>query len=197
MRLPSVEQPERYRGLYLYDFGEWTALGYTAEEIAVLLEQPEYADGKVYRIHNARPDGTMELAAVARERFDLESGMFFFRQDPDLAADDYDRLLAATEEIPAPCRARLWLVDRGDNAAETHRHLVSLVYPAEFDSEIAGWLLAVDYEGGDVVEGGISHVHQHLNEAHEVLRRTQLFAGGRPARSAEEILASVRVAVQR
>ena len=41
MKLPELSSPARYQGLYVFDFGEWTAVGYTAEEIAALLETSE------------------------------------------------------------------------------------------------------------------------------------------------------------
>jgi len=63
MRLPELESPEKYGGLYVFDFGEQVAVGYTADEIAVLLESQRYADGKAYRIHRAMPDGTIAVCA--------------------------------------------------------------------------------------------------------------------------------------
>ena len=33
MKIPRVEQPQKYRGLYIFEFDGWTGLGYTAEEI--------------------------------------------------------------------------------------------------------------------------------------------------------------------
>lgn len=79
MKLPAVDNPPRYQGLYLFDFGEWTSLGYTADEIAVLLEDPQYAEGRVYKVHAASPDGQFSLRGVSRERFSQESGMMFYR----------------------------------------------------------------------------------------------------------------------
>ena len=61
MKMPELTSADKYAGLYVFDFGEQAAVGYTAEEIAVLLESEKYRTGKVYRIHRALPDGTMEL----------------------------------------------------------------------------------------------------------------------------------------
>ena len=47
MKLPQLTDPDRYEGLYVFDFGEQCAVGYTASEIAVLLESERYRNGKV------------------------------------------------------------------------------------------------------------------------------------------------------
>ena len=44
MTIPSLEQPERYSGLYVFDFGQWTAVGYTADEVERLLESEAYRE---------------------------------------------------------------------------------------------------------------------------------------------------------
>jgi hypothetical protein len=195
MDLPHLTQPDRYRGLYVYDFGEWTAVGYTAEEIAILLESEEHRDGKVYKIVRATPDGGMELRGVATQRFHVESGMFFVRRDRAAAEADFETL-AQLGERGLPCRAYLRLVDRGLHT-DSSRYVTALVYPAEYDDEIARWLLDAKYEGGDTVEGGSSHV-SNLNEEHaRVLRKQQLWSHAHPSRSADEVFASVRRAVQR
>ena len=196
MILPQVDDPQRYRGLYVYDFGEWTAIGYTAEEVAILLEDPNYRGGKAYRIHRASPDGSMELQAVSPARFQAESGLFFYRGDPALAKTDFRELAAAADRDPPPCRARLSLTDRGEGA--TPRYVTALMYPAEYDPDISAWLLAVEYQGGDSAEGGASAVTTVLQEANNVLDRKQLWdAGSIQSRDAAEVLASTRRAVQR
>ena len=59
MDLPELEQPTRYEGLYIYDCGEWCAVGYTAAEIAVLLESDEYRIpiGGRLRVYRSRDAG--------------------------------------------------------------------------------------------------------------------------------------------
>lgn len=196
MILPSVSKPGRFRGLYVYDFGEWTALGYTAEEIAILLESEDYRDGKVYRIHSATPDGRFELQGVSARRFKIESGMFFYRSDADAARDDFETLAAASEKNPPPCRAFLHLADRGDNASP--HYVTALIYPAEYDEAVGQWLLALDYAGGDLAEGGPSHVSNYYEQEKTLLERRQLWSNPAiPSRCPEEVLSNVRVAVQR
>ena len=78
MKLPEVKDGERYVDLYVVDFGESTSVGFTAEEVGELLESEKFGGVKVYKIHNAYPDGRMELKGVVNETFELEMGMFFY-----------------------------------------------------------------------------------------------------------------------
>ncbi|MFH1746798.1 MAG: hypothetical protein ABIG44_07105 [Planctomycetota bacterium] len=197
MNLPRLEEPQRYHGLYIYDFGEWTALGYTADEIAVLLESDEYEGGQIYKIHRAYPDGRLELRGVAAERFQSESGMFFYRATLDAAQTDLAELRDAGLQTPPPCRTFLHLADRGAEV-EAARFVTVLIFPAEFEHEIGQWLSAIGYAGGTLVEGGISHVSNYNSEDKNILERHQLWnQAAIQSRRAAEVLASVRRAVQR
>lgn len=197
MKLPMLDDPHRYRGLYVYDFGSWSALGYTAEEIAVLLESEAYRGGKVYKIVRASPDGHLELKGVAAERFQTESGMFFVRAAEPAARRDFSTLRDLGRTHPPPCRAFVQLVDRGPGAGRT-RYVTALIYPTEHEDEMATWLLDVAYAGGDTAEGGPSHVSDYQDQVRTILEREQLWSRARtPARSTAEVLANVRQAVQR
>lgn len=196
MILPHVDRPQRLRGLYVYDFGEWTAVGYTADEIAILLEHERYRGGRIYKIHRATPDGQMELRGVSARLFNVEGGMFFYREELDLARSDYETLRAAAHETPPPCRAFLHLADRQIDGPQ--RYVTALVFPAEFEEEIGAWLTTLAYSGGDTAEGGISHVTNYHAEQKDLLERQQLWSRPAiPSRSPEEVLSSVRQAVQR
>ncbi len=196
MKLPAVDNPPRYQGLYLFDFGEWTSLGYTADEIAVLLEDPQYAEGRVYKVHAASPDGQFSLRGVSRERFSQESGMMFYRAERADAERDMADLEALAEENLPPARAFAHLADRGE-AAGPARYVLGLIYPAEHDDEFGRWLLDADYQGGDFVEGGPSVVSNYYDDQPRVLRRAQLWSRHGEPRSAEMIRATVRQAAQR
>lgn len=197
MNLPAVDDALRYQGLYVFDFGEWTALGYTAEEIALLLDHEAYRGGKVYKIVRAAPDGRMELRGVAHTRFQLESGMFFARRDLDEARGDFTALRAAGDDGQAPCRAFVHLTDRGADTP-AGRYVTAMIYPAEHEDEVARWLLDLGYAGGDTAEGGPSHVTNYYEEAPTILDRAQLWSRSAiPSRSSEDVLSSVRRAVQR
>ena len=197
MMLPNLETPQRYRGLYVYDFGEWSAVGYTAEEIALLLESEKYRDGKVYKIVRAYPDGTLELRGVAHPRFQAEAGMFFNRDDLGAARADFAALNRLADAQPPPCRASAHLAERSP-AAGVARYVTALFYPAEYDEEMSRWLADLNYAGGDLAEGGSSHVTNYQVESPRILERTQLWSRAAiPARGADEVFAAVRRAVQR
>jgi hypothetical protein len=197
MRLPTLEHPERYCGLYVFDFGEWTAVGYTADEIATLLESEQYRSGRIYKIARAMPDGYMELRGVAPERFQLESGLFFTRETLDAARRDFAELCHLAEQTPPPCRAFVHLADRGQ-VGGLPAYVTALIYPAEYEEEVAAWLLTVGYSGGDLAEGGISHVTDYYAQEKRILERQQLWSRAAiPSRCREELLRTVRRVVQR
>ncbi|MGE3180838.1 MAG: hypothetical protein AB7N71_04350 [Phycisphaerae bacterium] len=196
MNIPKLTTPENYAGLYIFDFGEWSACGYTAEEIATLLESEQYRDGKVYRIHRASADGTLEIAGVSTERFKVESGMMFYRADAGGAKRDWFDLLDVAENNPPPNRCMIRLVDRGEPHTDA-RYAVALIYPAEYEPEMGDWLGKSGYAGGDFVEGGPSAVTAFYQDDHQVLDRKQLWSSATQSRSREEVLENVRQAVQR
>ena len=84
MKLPKLEKPDKYVGLYVFDFGDSSGVGFTAEEVAELLESEKFQDCKAYKIHRAYPDGRLELKGVRREIFQLEAGILFYALGPKL-----------------------------------------------------------------------------------------------------------------
>jgi hypothetical protein len=64
MKLPEVKDSQKYKGLYVVDFGGRCGVGFTADEVAELLESEKFKDVKVYKIYKAYPDGRMELKGV-------------------------------------------------------------------------------------------------------------------------------------
>ena len=85
MKLPEMKNAEKYKGLYVVDFGDHSGVGFTAEEVAELLESEKFKDIKVYKIYRAYPDGKMELKGVPNSIFELEAGMFFYESDESTA----------------------------------------------------------------------------------------------------------------
>lgn len=172
MKLPETDQPEKYVGLYVIDFGndQPCAVGYTAEEVAALLESEKYCDIKVYKIHRARPDGAMELQGVPAERFQIESGMFFGCLDESTGEDDFTTLLNLTYDHPPICRTKLHL------ARDEHdRVLIALIYPAEYEEEIGNWLAQSGFRGRGPVDAGASQVERYYGGRFERLREEQLW----------------------
>ena len=195
MNLPRVAHPEGYGGLYVVDFGPTCSVGYTAEEVALLLESEAYAEAKVYRICRARPDGTMELKGVPRERFMLETGLFFYRRDLPAARGDYDQLRALAEAEPLPCRAQLFL--GGFHEPRRQRFVVGLAFPAEYEDDVARWMLDHDVAAGERAAGGMSLLEAIRRDA-RIIDSTQLHASaGARARPREELLARAGEPIQR
>jgi len=193
--LPKLDNPVRYTGLYVVDFGESVAVGYTAAEVSVLMESGRYAEAKVYRIHRAYPDGRLELKGIPGSRFQAEDGFFFYRKDPAQARRDYDDLKRLAESIPPPCRAKLHLATLQGAVVPD---VVVLIYPAEYCDEMSAWLTAIGYQGGDYVEGGISQVSSYYATGATRLDQHQLWGTlDETSRPAEEVLGATHVAVQR
>ncbi len=171
MKLPQVKQADRYVGLYVVDFGDHCAVGFTAEEVAELLDSDAGRDAEVYQIHNAAPDGRLELAGVRREVFALEAGMFFYARDEKAAAEEFARLCALAEQTPSPARAKVHL-----SADEQGGFVTALIYPAEFDAAFSRWLLDIGYRTQGAVEGGTSAVQRYYDNGWRILDRRQLWS---------------------
>jgi len=193
MKLPVLEKPEKYVGLYIFDFGDHTGVGFTAEEVAELLESEEYKDCKVYKIHKAYPDGRLELKGVPSEKFQLEAGMFFYSGELTTARQDFKGLVNLAVKSTPPCRAKVHLA-KYDN----DKFVVALIYPAEFDDEFSSWLLDGGYRTGGAAEGGVEAVQGYYDQNPEILQRHQLFGRSETiSRTGSELLGALKSAVQR
>ena len=193
MKLPELEKPEKYVGLYIFDFGDHAGVGFTAEEVAELLESEKYRDGKVYRIHKAYPDGRLELKGVPNETFELEAGMFFYSSDIETARRNFNELVRLAVKSSPPCRAKVHLAKTGDKT-----FVVALVYPAEYDGEFSFWLLDGEYRTEGAAEGGVEAVQRYYDRKPEILDRHQLFGKSETiSRTGQELYASLKLAVQR
>ncbi len=193
MKLPKLQKPDKYAGLYIVDFGDQAGVGFTAEEVAELLESERYKDCKVYKIHRAYPDGRLELKGVTSQTFQLEAGMFFYSEDEETAKKDFKQLFNLAVRMSPPCRAKVHLAKYSDD-----KFAVALIYPAEYDNEVSAWLLEGDYKTSGAAEGGTSAVQRYYDANAEILDRHQLFGQSQwQSRTGEELLASLKVAVQR
>ena len=177
MELPEIKEADKYIGLYVVDFGDHCGVGFTAEEVADLLESEQFSDVQIYKVHRANPDGTMELKGLSKETFQLEAGMFFYANDAETAQDDYQRLLAWSDEQLPPARSKVDLASNGDS------YVTALVYPAEFDDAFSRWLLDGNYRTAGQVEGGTGATQRYYDAVPEVLERKQLW----PASSIEHL----------
>jgi len=193
MKLPELQKPEKYVGLYIFDFGDHTGVGFTDEEVAELLESERYADCKVYKIHKAYPDGKLELKGVPAQTFQLEAGMFFYSCEPETARSDFKRLIDLAVSTAPPCRAKVHLAKYS-----AHKFVVALVYPAEYDDQVSRWLLQGRYETSGAAQGGIEAVQRYYDHKPQLLESHQLFAKSQwMSRTGEELLACLKLAVQR
>ena len=193
MKLPKLQKPDSYVGLYVVDFGDSTGVGFTAPEVAELFDSERFSNCKAYKIHKAYPDGRLELKGVTRELFQLEAGMFFFSADIDTARNDYKQLVKLGIETDLPCKAIVHLAMYSDD-----KFAVALIYPAEYDDEISSWLLEHKFQSAGVAEGGVSAVTRYYEAKPEILERHQLWGRSSvESRTGEELLASTKIAVQR
>jgi len=193
MKLPKLQKPDGYVGLYVVDFGDHTGVGFTAQEVAELFESERYKHCKAYKIHNAYPDGRLELKGIPRDIFQLEAGMFFYCENIETARDDYKRLVKLGVETDVPCRAMIQLARYGDD-----KFAVALIYPAEYDDEISRWLLENNYRTAGTAEGGTGAVTRYYDANPEILERHQFWSKSDiESRTGQELLAATKKAVQR
>jgi len=194
MQLPQLDNPDRYAGLYVVDFGPTCGVGYTAEEVGWLLESDRHADATVYRIVRAAPDGTMELKGVPRERFQMESGVLLYRRDLPAARADFDALRRLGADARPPCRAQLFL--GAIDGPVRWPFVTGLAFPAECDEDVGGWLLAHGVAAGEFADGGVGRLETIRRDA-RIIDSAQLAAAGRQTRTRDEVFAAVGQAIQR
>ncbi len=193
MKLPKLENSEKYVGLYVVDFGEQAGVGFTAEEVAELLDSEKYKDCKVYKIHKAYPNGCIELKGVQSQTFQLEMAMLFYANDAKTAKGDFKRLVSLAVRIAPPCRAKLHLAKYSDTKLAT-----VIIYPAEYNDEVSSWLLDGQYRTAGTAEGGVEAAQRYYNDNPEVLERHQLFGRNQiESRTGQELLANLKFTVQR
>ncbi len=193
MKLPELKEPQKYVGLYIFDFGDHAGVGFTAEEVAELFESEKYKNCKAYKIHKAYPDGRLELKGVRPEIFQLEAGMFFYSNGLEIARADFKGLVNLAVKSAPPCRAKLHLA-RYTN----EKFVTAIVYPAEYDDRISTWLSDGDYKTTGAAEGGSEAVQRYYDYKPQILDRHQLFGKSEyQSRSGTELLASLKLAVQR
>jgi len=193
MKLPQLQKPQKYLGLYVFDFGDHCGVGFTAEEVAELFESEKYQNCKAYKIHKAYPDGKLELKGVRAEIFQLEAGIFFYSSDLKTTGQDFKRLVNLAVKTTPPCRAKVHLAKYNDN-----KFVTALIYPAEYDDEVSTWLLDGGYKADGVAEAGIGAVQKYYDAELQILDRHQLFGKSEyQNRTGEKLLASVKLAVQR
>ena len=193
--LPPIHNPQRYGGLYVYDFGDHVSLGYTAAEIRVLRESAAHGGGTAYEIYRVDESGAMELRGVLDDRLTRRESLCLLRHDGADARRDYDALRKASDSEPIGCPVEMQLAKL---YAFDPPHVTALSYISSATSVVAGWLLRHAPNAGDEVACG-SDEHARLAASDGVRiasceLRTKTDFGDR---SAEEVLAQVDRALQR
>ena len=158
MRIPPISNPERYVGLYVYDFETHVSVGYTALEIRYLRESETYRGGTAYQIYRVTETGGLELRGASDERLTAREAICFLRADAAAARRDYDSLRQLAEQTPLPCAVTLQLAK---NATYDPPNVTALLYPASATTAIANWLEHSNFAGGDRVVAGID-VHAEM-----------------------------------
>jgi hypothetical protein len=193
MKIPELKKPEKYIGLYIVDFGDYSSVGFTALEVAELLESEKYKDCKVYKIHQAYLDGKLEIKGIPSEIFQLEMGMFFYSSDLETSQRDFKALIKLSVETCPPCRAKVHLAKYSDD-----NFVTTIIYPAEYDDEFSSWLLDGQYKTSGPAEGGVEAVQRYYDQQPEILDRHQLFGQSESiSKTGMELLHNLKVAVQR
>ncbi|NIA17547.1 MAG: hypothetical protein GWO86_04280 [Planctomycetes bacterium] len=193
MKLPQLKNADSYKGLYAVDFGDHSGIGFTAEEVAELLESVRFRDIKIYKIYSAYPDGTVELKGIPADIFQLEMGMFFYSAAETQAQQDYEGLVNIAVQTAPPGRSKVHLAKYADD-----KFVTALIYPAEYNEEFSGWLSEAGYKTPGPAEGGIEAVKRYYDADAQILQRHQLFSEPAIAnRSGSELLAATKIAVQR
>ncbi len=202
MKLPPISHPERYTGLYVYQFpcggvfpDGHVSVGYTAAEIRILRESEAHRGGTAYEIYRVSDHGGMELRGVLDERLGAWEAICFLRAHGAAARRDYDALRQAADREPLPCAVEMQLAKL---YAFHPPHVTALSYPAAATTVLAAWLGRHAADAGDQVVGGID-VYSTLLGSDGV----RIASCQPPAlidyrdRSAEEVLGTVHKPLQR
>jgi hypothetical protein len=193
MKLPEVKNPQQYKSLYVVDFGDHSGVGFTAQEVAELLESEKFKDVKVYKIYKAYPDGRMELKGTPSEIFQLEAGMFFYESDEQSARRDFKKLISSAVGFAPPAKAKVHLAQY-----DAEKFVTAIIFPAELNDEFGQWLSDMDYKTSGAAEGGIEATERYYADGPQILERHQLFAAEQiESKTGAELLAATKMAIVR
>jgi hypothetical protein len=195
LQLPPLRDPQRYAGLYAVQFAHGVAVGYTFDEVAIVLAEQAYCECPVYRIHRIDAAGRVELAGISARDLAGDECMIFASRDAAQASGDFAALRRLAAEDPLPCGVRIELIDLADLDPP---HAVCLLYTKSASTMVAEWLLRAGFGGGDQVIGGaeatgIRRAASTVPIASSVLAARIAHA----PRTREQVLASVHEPLQR
>lgn len=195
LALPPIAVPQRYVGLYVYDFKTHVAVGYTAGEIRILRRSPEHRSGTAYEIYRVDEEERIELRGVSDARLAAVEAMCFLRDSVEAARADYDAVRSAALDEPVGFVAELRLARV---PAFEPRYATGLTYPAAAERALVRWLESRAIVAGDLVIGGANAHGQLVGNDAELLAScllpSQIDYRDRPA---EVVLATVGEPLQR
>jgi len=195
MRLPAIQEPERYVGLYVYDFGTHVAIGYTAAEVGHLRSSELHRQGMAYQIYRVDEAGVLELRGVLDARLAGMEAVCFLRANPSMARRDFDTITATAAECPLPCAAELHVASLD---AFHPPHVTAITYGASATDAISGWLIKHGGRLGDQVVAGLDVFMEFAGSTGERIESCHLPAlldySDRPA---QEVLQAVHQPIQR
>ena len=193
--LPPIHNPQKYGGLYVYDFGEHVSVGYTAAEILVLRESEAHRGGTAYEIYRVDENGAMELRGLLDDRLTQRESICLLRRDEADARRDYETLCKASDHDPIGCAVVLQLA-RLD--AFDLPHVTSLSYASSATSIVSVWLLRHAAGVGDeVIGGGDAHARLAASDGARIASCELRIRSDFKDRSPHEVLAQVDRALQR
>lgn len=195
MNLPALAFPQLYQGLYVFDFGDHVAVGYTVEEIEILLGAPEHKHGRAFKIHHASADGQLALRGLSKVDSQVTEAMQFYRREDSSARRDFERLQQAAALKPPPTTLHWHLVS--DPPAEWPFFSIML-YRADWSDMVGRWLQVIGFEGGDLVEGGVNLAREYPSSNAKCLEQLTIEPDERyHSRPRAEVLAAIDRPIQR
>lgn len=192
--LPAISDPSRYLGLFVFDFGDHVAVGYTAGEIDTLRAMPEYRSGTPYQVYRIHENGGFELRGMGGSPLSVREAMCFLRAEGAAARRDYDAIVRAAEKDAIPVEAELRLLR---SYSFDPPDLTALVYPAHASHLISAWLTKTTLSPGDRVEAGSNLVPQLDSGAGLTVKSSQLLSAATSDRSRQELLDCIHNPLQR
>lgn len=194
LKLAPIPDPWRYEGLFIYDFGDHAAVGYTPAEILVLRQSADHRHGTPYQIYRVDERGALELRGAADAELVARDALCFARFEAAMARKDFSAILAAAgrEALPTFASLRLMRCYGFDPPDVT-----VLEFPASAGPAVSRWLTATGLHPGDRVEGGAAALSLVESAGGLTLASEVLPCGMPPDRPAEVVLATTHLPLQR
>jgi hypothetical protein len=195
-KLPALSDPVKYTGLYIFDFGERVSVGYTAQEIEILLAESKYAGGGVYKIYRAFPDGKLEIRGVNPLTWSVSTGIVFWFEDYEETVKAFELLKVTALDSAEGLPGEFSLAIIRTPGLEYPFALI-MRYLQELDEAIAAWLLKVKFQAGAFVEAGPRVITRVLTNSTELVCERLGADTFRKSRTREQVLDSVDLDIQR